>query len=191
MSRTDTAVRVIPPPRPTESARSRSGSRCDHRRRGPNLCRPTLEPFDRSARGACPRSAASLASSENGRSDDGKEDCDRQGARSPQQADLITLSPLWPVNTEILEDNGNRDAKPAEGKPSERQSSHNQRPPGTKSIAFNPQVSQPSGYERRSVPIRRDALNIAPVGLPFAPEGPASRPGRSWRHPEVGAGDPQ
>ena len=27
---------------------SRSGSRCDHRRRGPNLCRPTLESFDRS-----------------------------------------------------------------------------------------------------------------------------------------------
>jgi hypothetical protein len=29
---------------------SRSASRCYHRRRGPNLCRPTLEPFDRSAR---------------------------------------------------------------------------------------------------------------------------------------------
>jgi hypothetical protein len=90
---------------------------------------------------ACPCSAASLASSENGRADDGKEDCDRQGARSPQQADLITLSPLWPVNTEILEDNGHCDAKPTEGKPPERQSSQNQRPPGAKSIAFNPQVS--------------------------------------------------
>jgi hypothetical protein len=47
MSRTDTAVRVIPPLRPTERPMSRSASRCDHRRRGPNLCRPTLEPFDR------------------------------------------------------------------------------------------------------------------------------------------------
>ena len=39
---------------------SQSGPRCDHRRRGPNLCLPTLEPFDRSARATAPASAARI-----------------------------------------------------------------------------------------------------------------------------------
>jgi hypothetical protein len=41
---------------------SQSGSRCDHRRRGPNLCLPTLEPFDRSTRApaTAPASAARI-----------------------------------------------------------------------------------------------------------------------------------